>query len=40
MMSALAVPVDLAAVYVALGWRLVHEACCDHAYVKPPENGG
>jgi hypothetical protein len=32
----MAIPIDLAAVYVALGWRLVDECCCGSARVMPP----
>jgi hypothetical protein len=35
-MTALTIPTELAAVYVALGWHLVHEGCCGLAYVMPP----
>jgi hypothetical protein len=33
---ALTIPIDLAAIYTALGWRLVDEGCCDQARVVPP----
>jgi hypothetical protein len=36
----MAIPVELACVYVSLGWRLVHEGCCGYVHVVPPENGG
>ena len=29
------IPVELAAIYTALGWRLVDEDCCDQARVVP-----
>jgi hypothetical protein len=35
-MSALTIPVELPAVYTALGWRLVYEGCCGQAHVVPP----
>jgi hypothetical protein len=35
-MTALTIPVELAAIYTALGWRLVYEGCCGLAHVIPP----
>jgi hypothetical protein len=35
-MIAVAIPTEFADVYVALGWRLVHEGCCGQAHVMPP----
>jgi hypothetical protein len=33
----LTIPIDIADLYVALGWRLVHVGCCGHAYIVPPQ---